>query len=96
MSDVFKNQKLLIIKVDCLTDLSTGANFKIMYRKPSGQVGSWTATKDGATTKIMVSCDDGKIDQAGVWEFQAYFEEDEAPIFGDLVTQEFKEPITLE
>jgi len=94
MSNVFKGQKLLVIRLDCLTSLENAGNPKILYRKPDNSTGNWTAQKDGDTTCIMVNCEDGKIDQAGIWEFQSYFEEEGKPIFGNIVQQKIEEPIT--
>lgn len=93
MSDVFKNQKLLTIKLDCMTSLTNATGFKILYKKPSGATGAWDASQDGTSTRIMVTCEDGKIDQAGIWQFQAYYTENTVPVYGDIVGQEFKEPI---
>lgn len=93
MSDVFKNQKLLTIKLDCMTSLTNATGFKILYRKPGGQTGSWDASQDGTSTRIQVTCEDGKIDQAGIWSFQSYYTEDAKTVYGDVVTQEIKEPL---
>ena len=73
MSDVFNQQKLLTIKLDCNNSLADATDMQIIYKKPDGSTGSWDATQDANTTMIMVSCSDGKIDQAGTWEFQAYY-----------------------
>ena len=91
MSDVFKGQKLLRINLDTDTALTSGSGFKIIYKKPDSTTGSWDAQVDG--TKVYVDCDDGKIDQAGVWEFQPYWTENSNPIYGDIIQQEFKEPL---
>jgi len=61
------------IILDCGTDVSSLTSAKILYQKPNGVTGSWTATKKtGAPTKIHYITGASDLDVAGVWILQAY------------------------
>ena len=68
---IFKNQGLLTIELDTLYDLSNTTSTKILYQKPDGTTGEWSAATS-ETTKVTVSLEDDYLDQAGTWIFQAY------------------------
>jgi hypothetical protein len=89
MSDLFKGQKLLTIRLDCVTDISSATVMKILYKKPDGTFGEWIATRDGVTNKIQYSVSNGEIDQAGEWVFQSYVEIGTLPGYGSKVSQRF-------
>lgn len=60
------------IELDLLTDLSTSTVQNILYKKPDGTEGTWTA--DIEYTKLYYQSVAGDIDQAGKWLLQAYVE----------------------
>lgn len=60
------------IEIRLLTgiDLSSATSPKIMYEKPNGVTGEWTATVDG--TDLIYETSNTDLDRKGVWKFQAY------------------------
>lgn len=53
-------------------DVTTATVTKILYRKPSGTTGAWTASTSSTTVSYQTSTND--LDESGVWELQAYIE----------------------
>ena len=89
---VFKNQSLLIIKIQTNYVL-TGAEVKrILYKKPDNTTGFWEASIEG-TTILTRQMTNGDIDQAGAWTFQAYAEIGGLKTFGDLCPLDFEDII---
>ena len=72
MSEVYKNQSYLTIYLDTNVDLTTATSMEILYKKPDGTTGEWDGSADD-TTKIKYDVQDGDLDQAGQWYFQAKF-----------------------
>jgi hypothetical protein len=63
------------ISIDVNENVSAATVTRIYYKKPSGATGYWTATKDTENTDIIYyDTQSGNIDEAGIWEFQPYFE----------------------
>lgn len=61
------------IVLDVETDISEATVMKIKYKKPSGNQGFWNAEKKDAT-KIFYVTGPGELDDAGIWDMQAYVE----------------------
>lgn len=80
---LFKDQALLKIKLDTGYDLSTATVKKILYKKPDGTKGNWTANHVGTELEYQVEA--GDIDQTGDWILQSYIEVSGLPGFGELV-----------
>jgi len=59
----------LAISIDLGVNLSTATGVKILYKKPSGVSGSWSANTSG--TKVLFSATNGEIDEPGLWQFEA-------------------------
>jgi hypothetical protein len=59
------------IKLDCGQDISTATTKQIQYKKPDGTTGAWTATID-TLRYLTFTTVLGTLDQAGVWQLQAY------------------------
>ncbi len=71
MSQIFVEQSLLELTAPTgLGDLNTATTTQILYRKPSGDQGAWTATVDGMN--LIYDLQNGDIDEIGRWQFQAY------------------------
>jgi len=64
----------LKIILSTVIDISAGTVFKIFYRKPSNQVGEWVAVKETNSSVSYTTTGTSDLDEAGVWEFQAYVE----------------------
>ena len=59
-----------LIRIDCVNSLSGAGNPKILYQKPDGTEGSWTAeVVDDHYLEYQTVEDD--IDQAGIWFFHS-------------------------
>jgi len=70
---VFVDQTLLEIEAETsYATLAMADVTRILYWKPNGDHGYFTATVSG--TKLIYQIDDGDIDQKGIWHFQAYWE----------------------
>jgi hypothetical protein len=69
---VNKNEsKELRFNTDNLS-LSSASVKRILYIKPDGSTGYWTATLTG--TKLIYTTVDGDLDQVGEWAFQPFVE----------------------
>jgi hypothetical protein len=66
---VFKGDIGTKIILDAGSDISTGTSFSIVYQKPDGTTGSWTAILEG-TQRIYYLTQSGDLDQIGAWKLQ--------------------------
>lgn len=82
---IFKNQSLVSIQLDSLTDLTTASSLKILYRKPDYTVGEWTGTLSGTTVVKYDVPDNTVLDQAGTWYIQIKTTIAGKDLFGNLV-----------
>jgi hypothetical protein len=89
MSNVYKGQSLLTIKLETGLDISSASVKKINYKKPNGTIGSWVATVDG-TTKLSYNVNQGDINQSGKWKMQAFVTIGGKDGYGDSVEVDFK------
>lgn len=89
---IFKLQSLITISLETSYTLLGSASVKrILYAKPDGTDGFWTASVSG--TKLTYGLANGDIDQAGVWKFQAYIEAGGLKGYGEIVEQEIELPL---
>ena len=89
MSELFKDQSLLTITCETgYAFLSSATTKKILYRKPSGETGSWDATDSG--TDLVYNLSNGDIDEIGTWQFQAYFDVGSLKSFGSKKSKLFQ------
>lgn len=89
MSDSFVSPETLKpIILETEYDLSLATVTKILYHKPDGTKGSWTATISG--NDLVYLPQTGDIDQSGVWKFQSYIEVGGEPGMGAVTSKEFK------
>jgi hypothetical protein len=79
----------LVIETGLLLDQAS--NPKILYKKPRGGSGQWTAEISG--TKLTKTITDGDIILPGEWLFQAYVEIDGKKVFGKIVSYVIDRPI---
>jgi hypothetical protein len=87
---LYNGQSLLSITLDTGIDLSTATELFILYRKPDGTKGQWTATQF-ETTKVDHALNEAeKIDLIGLWKFQAYVKIGALEGYGDIVSYDFK------
>ena len=92
MPQYFKGQGLLTISLDTGITLTSATNPKILYIKPDGTKGSWSATINGM--KVEKDLANTDIDQAGTWQFQSYIEIGGEKGFGEIESIEFNNPLT--
>lgn len=80
------------IVLDTKQDLTSATSVKIRYKKPSGNVGEWTATVTD-TTKVKYTTASGDIDEAGTWEIQVVVEFPGAKFYGTIVRFQVTRPL---
>jgi hypothetical protein len=85
---VYKTQSLLTINLATGMDLSGASVTRILYKKPNGTKGYWTATVSSQNLQYVVS--NGDIDQEGTWQFQSYIEVGGKKGFGLVAKQVFE------
>lgn len=88
---LYKTQSLLTIRLATGMDLTAATVTRILYKKPSGIKGYWTATVDAQNLVYVVGVND--INEEGVWQFQSYIEVGTKKGFGNLVSQVFEHNI---
>jgi hypothetical protein len=88
MAHAYINTGLITVELDTGLDLSSATVSKILYKKPDGKRGEWTATVDEKMLTYEPSNTD--INQAGTWQFQAYVEIGGEIGRGEIVTQTFQ------
>ena len=71
--DAFVGDVGVEIVLDVETDISEATVMKIKYKKTSGKRDIWNAEKKDAT-KIFYLTGPGDLDNAGIWDMQAYVE----------------------
>lgn len=88
---VFKNQGYTLITAETSIDLTSADNKRILYKKPSGTSGYFSANASG--TSLTYQCDNADLDENGIWEFQAYAEIGGLKAYGAIFKEEIKKPI---
>ena len=91
MSDNFIGAGLPTIRLDTDLDLSSATVKRILYEKPDGTTGYWTATADD--TYLTYNLANGDIDQRGQWKFQTYIEVSGEKAYGRITRIDFKSPL---
>jgi hypothetical protein len=91
MADIFVSQGNITITLDTNVDLSTATSPLIMYRKPDGTKGVWSATITGQNLSYNLT--DSDIDVAGRWAFQAFVLIAGESVFGSFAYYDFKQPL---
>lgn len=91
MGQVYVGQIGLKIELDTLDLMSGATTQEIKYKKPSGAIGSWTATQDGTklyyiTTDPVDSAALDDLDESGTWYLQSYAAGADWSILGEAVT----------
>lgn len=70
---IFKNQTSLRIRLTTNVDITGATSLNIKYKKPSGDVGSWTAiSEDSLLGIIYYDVQSGDINESGNWYIWAY------------------------
>jgi hypothetical protein len=87
--DTHKKEERTIAESEAL--LASAAVTNILYTKPNGEKGSWTATVSG--TKLIYNVQNGDIDQVGIWKFESYIEVGGLKGFGDIASRQFDRPL---
>lgn len=73
-------------------DISAASVKRIIYRKPNGKTGYWTASEE-TTTSISYTTAATDIDEPGTWQFQAYCVTASWTQYGTIRRYEVKSPI---
>lgn len=88
MSDIHTGQ-MLRLRFDTGQDLTSASNKKILYNKPDGTAGGWTATAE-LTTFLYYDTAEADLDQPGMWKLQTYCEIAGKKLYGDIVVENVK------
>lgn len=71
---IHKGQIGATIRLTSTTDLSNASNFYILYRKPSGLTGFWSATLVNNNSIEYMTLDANDLDEESTWRFQGFIE----------------------
>ena len=94
MAKIHVGDKGLKIILNVSTDITAATSQKILYKKPNGDTGNWTAVKESNNTSISYTTPaTTTIDVAGTWEFQSYVVTPSWELYGDMVEQVVDERI---
>jgi hypothetical protein len=88
---IYKNQSLLTLSLDTSADLTNTSDHRILYKKPDGTKGHFTAST--STTKIEYQTANGDLDQSGEWELQAYYVLSGKKAYGKIVKLKVEESL---
>lgn len=92
MSLLYKGQSLFTISLETGIDTLASASVKkILYKKPSGATGEWTAVVNG--TKLIYDVQANDIDESGTWQLQAFIVIDGRTGYGQITTQQISQPL---
>lgn len=87
----FIKSGIVTLSLDTEIDISAATVKKILYKKPSGVTGEWTATV--VSTSLTYNLTNTDIDQPGVWQFQTYIEIAGKKGYGAIVEQVFMQTL---
>ncbi len=87
----FINSGIVTLSLDTSIDITTASTKQILYQKPNGVKGAWTATADGTSLTYNLSNTD--IDVPGVWKFQTYVEIGGKKGYGGVVETVFMQTL---
>lgn len=87
---VFQTQGYLTIKLNTGIDISASTVNRILYKKPDGTSGYWTASSIENNTTLVYNLINTDLDQTGVWTFQAFVTIGGKNGYGDYVQKEIK------
>lgn len=90
MSYPFKGQDISIA-LDAQQSLAGATDPVILYEKPDGSTGNWTAVVDGENLTYLAT--DGEIDQSGTWIFQGRIDIGSERYYTTKAKQYFEKPI---
>lgn len=79
------------LSLDTGISLAGATVTRILYTKPNGLKGFWTATV--SNTSLQYQLINGDIDQWGRWQVQAYVEVAGKKAYGNIVEIHFNKPL---
>jgi hypothetical protein len=71
MSKTYVGDTGTVLTLDCGTSVSTATVRRILYTKPSGVTGAWTAAASGTDSIAYTTTAASDLDVAGIWLLQA-------------------------
>lgn len=85
------------LKINTGMDISGYPDLCIKYRKPDGEVGTWTAVVDPSNNNVMLhTCEVEDLDVAGEWIIQASVKGGAQQLNGRWVRFSVFEPLRVE
>ena len=88
---LYKNQSNLAVELDAVMDVDAASVKQILYEKPSGVKGAWTATSNVNILSYQLT--DADIDEVGTWKLQSYVEMGAQKAYGTIVHVYFDQHI---
>jgi hypothetical protein len=92
MNEEYFINQIIEIRLDTEIDLTGATLPKILYTKPTGVNGFWTATIQG--TELVHTTNATDIDIPGTWRLQSFVTKNGGSEFGAIVFETFKRPLT--
>jgi hypothetical protein len=80
---VYKNSIGIKLIAECGADITAATTRQILYRKPDGTRGAWTAAQESGTS-ISYTVVSGDIDFTGDLQIQAYVITPTWTLYGDI------------
>lgn len=87
-----KGEYGFVIELDLGEEIDGVTTARILYKKPSGTTGYWTATYANGYVRYTVFPND--INEAGYWTVQAYVAGSGFAYYGDPATFYVDEPVS--
>lgn len=87
----FQGDSYSQIVLDTGISLTGASSTRILYTKPSGLKGYWTATPSGTT--LIYQLVDGDINEAGIWSVQAEVVIGGKTAYGDISEIHFQKSL---
>jgi hypothetical protein len=88
---IYKEQNNLTIQLDAGIDVDAASVKKILYEKPSGTKGFWTATSSANILSYPLAGSD--IDESGTWKLQSFAVLAGENCYGTIVHLDFDQHI---
>lgn len=83
-----------LLQVDCIINITNATTIEILYQKPAGTTGTWTADSiatdenSGLGRYLDYQIQAAELDAAGEWKFHAHVVIDGRDLYGEVATHE--------
>jgi hypothetical protein len=91
MNEEYFINQIIEIRLDTEINLTAATAPKILYTKPNGVTGQWTAAKQG--TELVYTTNSSDLDIPGTWKLQTLVTKNGGSEFGAIVFQTIRESL---